>query len=154
MAEIQGKISPNIESLSLGGIYQLLGQRKADLMYNVDRDNEYVDHNLGKDPTIFKREYDKIPDKTNPKWTGQDKYNRFLADAYNSLPVPQNDPKFPEVANSLHSKLDKYGLRLPGEEGAAPAASAVAPGQSVGQRKQFKQGWGVWNGRQWVPEAQ
>jgi hypothetical protein len=33
---------------------------------------------------------------------------------------------------------------------AAAASAEVAP--AVGTRKQFKQGWGVWNGTSWVPE--
>ena len=33
----------------------------------------------------------------------------------------------------------------------APAASSAAP--KVGDRKQFKQGWGVWDGRTWMPES-
>ena len=33
--------------------------------------------------------------------------------------------------------------------GAAPAAPAAGAPQ-VGERKQFKQGWGTWNGTEWV----
>jgi len=36
---------------------------------------------------------------------------------------------------------------------AAPTAPVVPPGNAIGERKQFRQGWGVWNGKQWVPEA-
>jgi hypothetical protein len=32
------------------------------------------------------------------------------------------------------------------------AARQVEPGKTIGERKQFKQGWGVWNGNAWIKE--
>lgn len=32
------------------------------------------------------------------------------------------------------------------------SGSKVEPGKTIGERKQFKQGWGVWNGNAWIKE--
>jgi hypothetical protein len=46
--------------------------------------------------------------------------------------------------------LPSGGAAKPGAT-TAPAPT-VSPGSRVGERKQFKQGWGVWNGKDWVAE--
>jgi hypothetical protein len=47
----------------------------------------------------------------------------------------------------------KYENDLKAMDEAAAKAQPAAPAPKVGERKQFKQGWGVWNGTTWVPEA-
>jgi len=36
--------------------------------------------------------------------------------------------------------------------GRGQASPTIEPGKTIGERKQFKQGWGVWNGNAWVKE--
>jgi hypothetical protein len=46
------------------------------------------------------------------------------------------------------------GRQHPGEQTPiAPGGAAPSETPTVGERKQFRQGWGVWNGRTWVPEG-
>lgn len=48
-----------------------------------------------------------------------------------------------------------YDAQVKADQSAKPAAPAPATtpaGPKLGERQQFKQGWGVWNGTAWVPE--
>lgn len=53
---------------------------------------------------------------------------------------------------SKYEYLQNYGRAGPAAAGQSAAAATVPSGASIGERKQFKQGWGVWNGQAWVPE--
>lgn len=76
--------------------------------------------------------------------------------------VPEPTLSYPEwvAANPMLKNLGLTGPNAAGateDDTAIPAGAdttsqpaAVAP--KVGERKQFKQGWGVWDGSKWVPE--
>jgi hypothetical protein len=66
---------------------------------------------------------------------------------------------FPQPGDDAAAIKAKRALR---QQAIETAKSGMAPvyryqpqkqGPQVGERKQFKQGWGVWNGTDWVPEA-
>jgi hypothetical protein len=145
-------------NLSSGAIHELIGNTLGEMDYAFERDQDYVKNHRWQDPTTFLMTYDSQKDKNG--YTGDHRYNKKVADAFSTLPIPKSGEGIPEVVDSIRRKYGEkaevdYGYRPKGErEAAAPAASAVAPGQKVGDRKQFKQGWGVWNGSQWVPEGQ
>jgi hypothetical protein len=64
-----------------------------------------------------------------------------------------NEKLSPEVSQDLDKAEAAAAARAQAAQAnpAAPAGGgAAAP--SVGTRKQFKQGWGVWDGSKWVPE--
>lgn len=152
---LEGKIAPDPEKLTPGAIHKLLGQAKADALYNLERDRDFALNHRYDDPGKHVYTYRDKPDDAG--YTKQDKYNRKLAEAYSSLPLPTREAYLSEIIKELNDQYGKYGYK-PNQMGArdvsAPAAPTVAPGQKIGDRKQFKQGWGVWNGSQWVPEGQ
>lgn len=54
--------------------------------------------------------------------------------------------------NTDLARIDNAIDTLRGKKGVASEAPAVAPGMTVGEEKQFKQGTGVWDGTKWVPK--
>lgn len=142
-------------NLSSGAIHELIGNTLGDMDYAFERDQDYVKNHRWQDPTTFLMNYDS---QNKNGYAGDHRYNKKVADAFSSLPIPEG---IPEVVDSLRRKYGEtaeidYGYRPKTQKDVAPAAAAssVAPGQKVGDRKQFKQGWGVWNGSQWIPEGQ
>jgi hypothetical protein len=53
----------------------------------------------------------------------------------------------------IFDRINKEGTGAPASAAGAPAATppVAAAAPQVGERKQFKQGWGVWNGKSWEP---
>jgi hypothetical protein len=69
---------------------------------------------------------------------------------------PSGVEKYPAVIPASRANLERLDKNISVLKGNAPGAAAapsVEAGAKVGERKQFKQGWGVWDGKQWVPEA-
>ena len=145
-------------NLSSGAIHELIGNTLGEMDYAFERDQDYVKNHRWQDPTTFLMNYDSQKDKNG--YAGDHRYNKKVADAFSSLPIPRSGEGIPEVVDSLRRKYGEtaqidYGYRPKTQKDVAPAAApSVAPGQKVGDRKQFKQGWGVWNGSQWIPEGQ
>jgi hypothetical protein len=83
-----------------------------------------------------------------------DQYNRGMRAKYT-----EKDFMSPETKHAYDtimgyegpSGLGGKGKKTPAETGAAPMAPTET-GPAKGTRKQFKQGWGVWDGSKWVPE--
>lgn len=46
-----------------------------------------------------------------------------------------------------------YEILSNAEKGGAPAPAGGGAAPQIGERKQFKQGWGTWDGATWVPET-
>jgi hypothetical protein len=120
---LEGKIAPSPEALDPGAIHLLLGAAKGDALYNLARDNDFVENHRQSDPAKHPTMFSKKKD--DKEYTGQDKYNRVLADAYSSLPLPTQDPSMGDVVKNLDAQLGKYGYRpMTKSDGTAAAATA------------------------------
>jgi hypothetical protein len=69
------------------------------------------------------------------------------------------DPKSPDYFGNTVTKFRPtlaekaaFDAQLKADQAAKPGAAAPPAGPKPGDRQQFKQGWGVWNGTAWVPE--
>lgn len=128
-------------SMDPGATYTLLGQMLGEMDSVHRRDLAYK---RGTDPFDFAKEWE----SKNGRSLNQD-----VATGLSQLKL--HEGMSPDVIKSLYEKYGKYGYTPQGmQESQKPVAPTVAPGQQTGERKQFKQGWGVWNGSQWVPEGQ
>lgn len=88
-----------------------------------------------------------------------DNYNSSMGTNYTDVRSFLKD--FAPSSVKAYDKLDTTAVlgsdkhkALKAAESAAPAtapAAAVPPGTQVGEKRQFKQGMGVWNGTNWVP---
>jgi hypothetical protein len=127
--------------LSPGAAFALLGRTIGDLDYQYDKDRAYIKKGRGTDYG-----------EHTVDWKDKSNITDYYRRAYSSIPEPMG------MEESTRRSLQKsYGyepkviMSVPDQQRGAPAPT-VAPGTKTGERKQFKQGWGVWNGTQWVPE--
>ena len=120
---LEGKIAPDAEKLTPGAIHLLLGAAKGDALYNLARDNDFVENHRQDDPALHPVKFSKKKD--DKEFTGQNKYNRVIADAYSSLPLPTQDPTMGDVVKNLDAQLGKYGYKpMTKSDGTAAAATA------------------------------
>jgi len=100
---LEGKIAPDPSRLTPTGLHLLLGKIKGDATYNLESDTDYLNNHMYRtDPAKHPLVFDNAADDKGAK--GQEKYNRYVAKAYSSLPVPTKDPTMPEVASHLRKK--------------------------------------------------
>jgi hypothetical protein len=126
--------------MSPGSAFAIMGRTLGDLEREYDSDVAYIKKGRGVDYGEHIIDY-------NTKQDPSEYYRR----AYGTIPEPVG---MEAAQRESLQKTYKYKpkTRMTVEDEARPAAPAVAPGTKPGERKQFKQGWGVWNGTQWVPE--
>ena len=121
---LEGKIAPDPEKLTPGAIHLLLGSAKGDALYNLERDTDFEKNHRYDDPAQHPRKFSEKPDEYKG-FKGQDKYNRKIAEAYSSLPVPTQDPGIGTVVTNLNEQLGKYGYKpMTKSDGTAAAANA------------------------------
>jgi hypothetical protein len=100
---LEGKIAPDPSRMTPAGLHLLLGKIKGDATYNLASDTDYLNNHMYRtDPAKHPLVFDSTGDDKGAK--GQEKYNRYVAKAYSSLPVPTQDPTMPEVASHLRKK--------------------------------------------------
>jgi hypothetical protein len=123
----EGRIVPG-PNLSSGAIHKLLGSTLGEMDYVHERDAEYVKKHRYEDPTTFLMNYDSKKDEKTG-YAGDKRYNKKVADAYSSLPVPTYGDGVSEVVEGIRRKYGEYGYRpLSQKDVAAPAAGS---GKSV-----------------------
>jgi hypothetical protein len=123
----EGRIVPG-PGLSSGAIHKLLGSTLGEMDYVHERDAEYVKKHRYEDPTTFLMNYDSKKDEKTG-YSGDKRYNKKVADAYSSLPVPTYGDGVSEVVEGIRRKYGEYGYRpLSQKDVAAPAAGS---GKSV-----------------------
>jgi hypothetical protein len=128
-------------SMDPGATYTLLGQLMGEMDYVHRRDKAYEE---GMSPVAFAKKWE----ATNTR-----SINHDVAAGLSKLRL--HEGMSPDVVKSLMEKYGQYGYSPQGmREAERPAAPTVAPGQRVGEEKQFKQGVGVWDGSKWVPKGQ
>jgi hypothetical protein len=125
-SSLEGKIAPDPEKLTPGAIHLLLGQAKGDALYNLERDNDFIKNHRYEDPALHPTQFSETPTADDKKLTGQDKYNKKIADAYSSLPIPKNDPAIPEIVKHIHGQYGRYGYETKAATPQAPAIPAAA----------------------------
>ena len=100
---LEGKIAPDPSRMTPAGLHLLLGKIKGDATYNLESDTDYLNNHMYRtDPAKHPLVFDNMTDDKGAK--GQEKYNRYVAKAYSSLPVPTQDPTMPEVSSHLRKK--------------------------------------------------
>ena len=122
---LEGKIAPDPEKLTPGAIHLLLGAAKGDALYNLDRDTDFEKHHRYDDPAQHPRKFSEKPD--DKKYIGQDKYNRKIADAYTSLPLPTQDPTIGTVVRNISGQFEKYGYAPKGGKEVQQSESVAIP---------------------------
>jgi hypothetical protein len=133
---IQTVPSPTLDPAAT---YSILGRMLGELEWIHKKDMSYQE---GMSPLRFEQEYY----RKNPGSLKED-----ISTGLSKLKVHKNVPP-----DQLKRLMEDYGYTPPGtkEVSAKPAAPAVAPGRTIGEEKQFKQGVGVWDGSKWVPKGQ
>jgi hypothetical protein len=111
----------------------------------------------GSNSALADREaWNKLFDASNPSSVTQGKLQevvKLIGGRLNSLTEQYNDGMrtnhaAPDFIKPRTREIFEHILK----GGAAPSAAPVEQPPAVGTRKQFKQGWGVWNGTSWVAE--
>jgi hypothetical protein len=127
-------------TMSPGGAFAVLGRGLGDLQAEYDSDVNYLKQGRGAD----------YGDHIVNFKSKQDPYEYYKR-AFSSLPEPKGMESAQRESLQTTYKYQPKA-RMTVEEEQKPSAPTVAPGAKTGERKQFKQGWGVWNGTKWVPE--
>ena len=94
-------------------------------------------------PTVHDKEH---AEKLLSTATGPDAYNAVLDTMKKEIAIAHAAPQ------KAKEEMERLRKQPAGGGAHAPTTPAAAAAPKVGDRKQFKQGWGVWDGKQYVPE--
>lgn len=139
------------------------GNKLEGVKYNADvRAAAYQGVNAGHDATKVEQARAALAAKLDHEnnanaRTALGEQGRIAKQALQNLQVGQPIPKNIQSMLDRIIKPDAGGQAPQAPQQQAPQApqrqAPQAPGQpEAGTRQQFKQGWGVWNGKAWVPE--
>jgi len=137
------------------GFYALIGTKMGEIKHSQAKDKAWLETPFGStEPALHEH-----------KWSSEKLLNQHKREAFSSIPASPNvrpdqirslqkTTADPETGEVFTAKLHAAGTQAPtAAPTAAPSTPATPPGTFIGEERQFKQGFGVWNGTTWVPKG-